>query len=377
MFNSSSPAALRYFRFLVLDFRSQPKIRNQKSKICTSCASNLIRHPSFVTRHSSLVTALLFLIGMEILSAILCPQEARTEEKNEFPGLGQRLNAIETKLMSIDEELGALTRQFDTVTNEMNKLKKAGKSKSFLSGITGIFRRRKLAKLYTKSQDLADRISDLQKKREPLVSEFVALADELRDKSTLRMIALMEVVREADLKDDITTRDETMKQISSLWQLAERTENARGKYAPETVGPERTITYPALLSDNPEELRLVAAILKDHAAAARDEATQLGWEIEKLKSSRDLRKRVMQLTEQMRRSDEERGAVGVGITHIPWASDAAVKREIEDIEEKMDELSAKKQEKQNKAEGFENQSKELERRASQIDAELKGKPEDD
>lgn len=328
---------------------------------------------------------LVFLIGIQILLSIFCLQEAQTQQvaDPEISDLEGQLRGIETTLVSIDTSLRSLNERLNIVTNEKNELTQElieEKPKGFLDRIRSVFdyrKRRKQERLMTESQDLADRISELQKEREPLVNIFVALADELIRKCSLRITALMEVVRQADQDNDVTARDEAMRRVSSLWQLAEGTTALRDRYAPGTVGPERTIDYSALLSNNPEELRLVAAILKDYAAEASAKATQLEREIEKLQSRSSLLKRIVELSEEMQRRDEERGAAGIGTANIPWSDDVATKREIEDINERIDELSDKKQGYQDNAESFERQSKELGERASQIDAELKRKSEDD
>jgi hypothetical protein len=314
-------------------------------------------------------------------------QEARAQEITDYEisVLEKQLNGIEARLVSLDEELQSLDEEFNKVTNEINKIKQElrleeAKPKGLLSRITGIFsyrKRGKLEKLLTDSQELADKISIRQRSRESLINEFVGLADELIDKSSLRTKVLMDVVRDADLRDDIEARDEAWKQVSVLWQLAERTTTTRNKYAPRTF-PERVIALPSLLSDDPEELRLGAAIWKDEAVGARDDAAKLESEIEDLQQRKLLLEKGMEVASEMQRRDEERGAVGVGATtSIPWVSDVAAEREIAEIENMIAELSAKRQEYKDKAERFESQSEILEQRASEIDAQLKGKTEDD
>ena len=352
------------------------------------CPNPCALSPTCSVKARRLAKAAIFLIGITILSSIICPQEVRAQEITDYEisVLEKQLNEIEARLVSLDEELQLLDEGFNKVTNEINKLKQElrleeAKPKGILNRITGIFsyrKRGKLEKLLTDSQELADKISNRQKRREPLINEFVGLADELIDKSSLRMKVLMDVVRDADLRDDIEARDEAWKQVSVLWQLAERTTTARNKYAPRTFIPERVIALPSLLSDDPEELRLGAAIWKDEAMGARDDAAKLEREIEDLQQRKLLLEKGMEVASEMQRRDEERGAVGVGAaTSIPWVSDVAAEREIAEIEIMIAELSAKKQEYEDKAKRFESQSEILEQRASEIDAQLKGKPEND
>jgi hypothetical protein len=104
----------------------------------------------------------------------------------------------------------------------------------------------------------------------------------------------------------------------------------------------------------------------------------LGRDIEERQRTKLLLERGMELSKEMQRRDEERGAADVGpTTHIPWASDMAAKRKISEIEEEISELSARKQMHEDNVESFESQSIRLEQRASQIDAEFKGRSEDD
>ena len=336
------------------------------------------------------VSTLVFLIGIQILSSILCLQEARTQEviDHEISDLEQRLKGIETELASIDEELRSLNEKFNTVTNEKNKLtqeliEEKAKSKGFLNRITGIFgyrsyrKRKKQERLMTELQSLADKIREHQKRREPLVNEFVALADELIDKSSSRITYLMEVVREANLDDDVATRDKAWEQLSALWQLAERTRETRSKYAPIPLPSEQMITFPQVLSNDPEDLRLGAAILKDLADAARDDAAELERKIEGLERRKRMLERVMEVAKEKQRRDEEREAADIEATILPWGTDMAAERKINEIKEEIAKLSDKKQKYEDNAESFENQSIRLEQRASQIDAELKGKSEDD
>ena len=86
-------------------------------------------------------------------------------------------------------------------------------------------------------------------------------------------------------------------------------------------------------------------------------------------------KRMIEMSERIQRSDEERNATGAVTSQTPWGSND--KSEINDIEEEIGKLMELKQQQDADAERFESQSKTLEQRASQMDAELKGKSDDD
>lgn len=319
-----------------------------------------------------LLKAFIFIVSIQIITFMIYPQEARTQEITdpEILNLEGRLKEIEIKLVAMDGELKSLNEKLNTVTNEISRLKEnEAKSKGIFSGITGIFRRRKIGNLYTESQFLSDSIKALNKRREPLVGEFVALADRLIEKSNSRMTKLMETVRKANLSYDFTTRDNAWKQLSYLWQLGEKTTETRNEYVPQTIGSERAITSPSLLSNDPEELRLGAAIWKDEASAARAQAARLEEQIKNLQKKKFVLEQAMEVSKEMQRKDEERGAVGVGVgtTHILLGSDAATKRMISEIEDEIKKLLIQKQEYENKAERFEGQSRILEQKASQIE----------
>ncbi len=330
--------------------------------------------------------SILFLMGAQVLSLIFCLQGAHAQDvtESEISELKQQLEQMGRELELIDEDLDALNNRYNAVTAEKNRLTQElmaeeAKPKGLFDRIRGVFSRKRgrQAKLMTESRELADTISDLiNNRREPLVKEFVALADELIDKASALMATLMDVVRAADLRNDLAARNRAWQQVSELWELANTTTAARNKYAQDIPSPEVTRTSPSLLSKDPDELRLGAAILKDWAVAAREEAARLEVEIRKFQRKQRLLEEMVKVSEDMQRSDEERGATGVGTAQIPWGSDVA-KREIEDIKAEITGLLTLKQQQEADAERFEGQSKALEQQASQLDAELKGKSEDE
>jgi hypothetical protein len=345
-----------------------------------------ISHTARCGSASLIGKSILFLIGAQILSFIFCLQGAHAQDVTEYEisELKQQLEQMGRELESIDEDLDALNDRYNTRTAEKNRLtrelmEEEAKPKGIIDRIKGIFSRTRArqSKLMTESRELADEISDLiNKRREPLVKEFVALADELIDKASALMATLMDAVREADLRNDLTARNKAWQRVSELWELANTTTATRNKYAQDILSPEVTRTFPSLLSKDPDELRLGAAILKDWAVEAREEAVRLEVEIKKSQRKQRLLEEMVKVSEDMQRSDEERGATGVGTAQIPWGSDVA-KREIEDIKAEISGLLTLKQQHEADAERFESQSKALEQQASQLDAELKGKSEDE
>lgn len=316
------------------------------------------------------------LVAIQIAFSILCIQGGWAQETADpgIPDLRNQLNRMEEELKLIDKELARLSSDVKTLKREIEKLKE--EPRGFFSRIRGIFsrRQRKLESSHSKLLELSDRVGVLQNRRKSLVEDLVALANQLIDKSDSRMTVLMEVVRETGLNGDLAAKDAAQGEISDLWQLAEITRETRNRYALPPSGTEPTITFPPLRSDDPEDIRLGIAILRDAAAQAQAEVIELGGQIEELES----RKRLLEFAVRINQNDEERGSVGVedGNAPIPWGlSDAGINREIDKIGNQIKELSDKIQKKQADAKLFEEQ---IERQqASQRDATPEGRPEDD
>jgi len=314
----------------------------------------------------------IFLAIAQILLSIIFPQEAQTQEITEhgISALKARLEHVKGKLASTDDSLTSLKKEFNLVINKRNLLEEEeANPKGFLSKLPGmgILRRRKLGGFYTRSQELADEMGSMEEERKSLVKEFISLADELIEKSSLRMIALMKTLREAALSDDTIAWQEVSKQWSYLWDLAERTREAKKKYAPDT--PERRIEPPVSFSDDPKDLQLRAAALRDAAAAEWAKAAQLGDEIGELERKERHLKQQLELSKEIQRREEEREATGI-LSQIPWGSDAAIERDIEDIGKDIDKRKSRKREHEEKAQRYQ-------RRAEQIDVQLEGKSEND
>lgn len=327
---------------------------------------------------STLARILILLISTQILFLIFCAQEAPAQEvtDREVTILEQQFDVIQKRLISIDNRLVSLNEELNTVTNEITRLKEEVKRSGGVFGrFRNIFRNRTLGKLSTRSQDLWNEISNLERERESWIKQFILLADELIDKSSPRISVLMEVARDADLRNDIETRDKALKQVSSLWRQTEKVTASRNKYARDILDPKRTVELPTLLSSDPRELRLVAEILKSAASEVMGEVDKLEREIRDLEKKRRILERMVELSRDIKRSSEERGTGGIdfGTSDIPWGSE----RDIGDIAQEIRQLSDRKGTFEADAERYKTQSETLEQRASQIEAELKGKSEDD
>ncbi len=329
---------------------------------------NLLSPATSPQKAAPLAKAAGIFIAIQILFFIFCPQGVKAQKiaDPEIVDLGNRLKATESELIRGDAKLDSWDKRVKTVKNEIEKLRE--EPKGFLSRLAGIFtrRKRKLEMLHSELLDLSNNIGNLQNKRKLLVSSLVTLADELIDKSDSRMRDLMEVVRNASSEGDLTTKNAAEKLVSELWQLAETTRESRNRYAPPPLSSEPAITFPPLRSDDPEDIRLGIAILNDAAAQARIEAAKLKGQFEELQRKRGLLESSMEI----RRSNEERGIMGVeaGNAPMPWGiGDADMEREIDEIGKEMKKLSDKMEEKRAAAERFEKQIEE--KRTSQIDAE--------
>jgi len=327
---------------------------------------------------SALARIVVILISAHILLCAFFTQAAPTQEITdpEISNLKQQFDVTQQNLISIDARLVSLNEELTTTTNEISVLKEElRKSGGILGRFRNVFRNRRLGKLSTRSQDMWNEISSLENEREALIKQFILLADDLIDKSSIYVSVLMVAAREADLKNDIEIRDRALKQVSALWQQTEKTTTARNKYARVILDPKRTAELPPLVSSDPRELRLVALILKNAASESLGEAAKLEKEIKDLEQKKLILERMLDLSKDIKRSSEERGSgdIGFGTPDIPWGSE----RDIEEIEQAITELSDRKKDFEADAERYKAQSTALEWQASQIEAELKGKSGDD
>lgn len=319
-------------------------------------------------------------ISAQIFAICFGIQELLAQEITdaEILELERQLREIEMRLVPIDEELRLSNERFIYITGEIEILKQELEEPANLfRKITRIFKERSLRNKLAESRDLAVKIDTASKARKPLVREFITVADKLIERSSLRMTALMKTMKEAISKDDVPARDRASKQYSALWRLTEKTTSARNRYAGSLSGEELMKPFLPLLSSDPVELRLGSASLRDAAISARAKAMERKRQMKELQSKKRLLEGRLEIWEENQRRNEERESMGAesGTASIPWGfNEPATRREIEEINQKISALSSEVQRLESDAESFENQSKVLEQRASQIEAELKGKP---
>lgn len=365
-------------------FSSPPALLNQPENTwrqegrSASFRCDCGQKPALKHTLSALARILILLISTQILSLIFCAQEAPSQAvtDREVTNLEQQFDVIQKRLISIDNRLVSLNKELNTATNEITRLKEEVKRSGGVFGrFRNIFRNRTLGKLSTRSQDLWNEIRNLEKEREFRVKQFILLADELIDKFSPRISVLMEVARGADLRNNIEIRDKALKQVSSLWRQTEKVTVSRNKYARDILDPKRTVELSPLLSSDPRELRLVAEILKNAASEVMGEVDKLEREIRDLERKKRILERMVELSRDIKRRSEERGTEDIDfeISDIPWGSE----RDIDGIAQEIRQLSDRKGTFEADAERYKTQSETLEQRASQIEAELKGKSEDD
>lgn len=318
-----------------------------------------------------LTRTVIFLIAIQVLFFVFSPQKSQTQEVStrEISALAAQLEDVEGRLVSIDNRLVSLEREFNIVTDELYILRKEDeKPRGFLRKLLDMGRRkRKIGKLYTRSQELVNEIGKLQEERKPLVERLTILADEIIEKSSPRISLLGEIF----LNTDYVSREEEEKQLaelSTLWAIVEKARKAREKYALDTIEPEDEWDFSTLLSDDPAELKLFAATLRDAAAEEKVKADQLRRRIRDLELEVEQREELLRVSEEMQRRDEERAASGVGLSHIKW-DETETEREIESRKNQITELEIRAQESDEKAGRFQQQ-------AEQIDMKLREMEDD-
>lgn len=300
-------------------------------------------------------------------------QNALTQEfvERDIPVLTSQFEDAKKKLISIDDKIASLERQVRNVSVQIALVKeKKAKPKGIWGRITGIFSspEKELGKLYANSMELDREIRDTKMERKLLVNEFIILANELIEKSSIRIEVLMETLRIAASHNDAPTWEAATKQWSGLLDLAERTRESRDKYVPNRV--EQSVEPPTLVSEDPRDFQLWIAALKDAAELEQAEIARLDDRIrDSERRERQLRKR-LEVSRERRRRTAEREATGIGLSLPPWGGDAATEREIEDVVKEINELKLSKQEHEEQAERYRQQ-------AQEIEAQLKEKSQND
>jgi len=159
-----------------------------------------------------LIRVMYLLAILSLSSGLFQRSESQDISEYEILALGQQLKVIEDKITPIDSELNLLVPEYDRITNEISELKTdLLESKGIFSGITEIFKKRRIGNLSTQAQEMNQKITQLQKKREPLAKEFIIIADRLIDKCGLRIVTLMDSLLKNTTDDNISIR------ISAIW----------------------------------------------------------------------------------------------------------------------------------------------------------------
>ena len=369
-----------------VSFRRVTEEQNTKCKMqennLLSCVLNLI---SCILYHESLCffkKTVIFLISTLIFITIFFIQEAQTQKilppqsreilDNEILELSRQLKLIESRIVPIEEELKSLQENHERITSEVTQLKEQLREpRGVMDRITGVFgfSERRLRKLMAESQSMSDRITELQKMREPRIKDFVNIADRLINKSEARIINLMDVL----LKNE-PGADRASEQISSTLQLTQKIAKLRDKYMSESSGQTRTAPFTMSLGNDPEKLRLGAKISKNMATEYQTEAEKKKRELNDLQAKKRRYERMIDKLREIQRSNEEKESSGIesGTAGISLGfNESEIRKTIIALEKNIDRLSNEISELEDEAKSLENQSKILEQRASQI--ESKGK----
>ncbi len=326
---------------------------------------------------------LALLVSIFLLTCIICVKESRSQSLTISPPpsrdnldyeileLSRQLDNVVSKLNPIETELGALKENNERITSEITSLKQQLRnSRGFWDRITGIFSERKLKKLLAESQYISERITELQKSREPLVREFVIIADKLMGRAEARIIALMDIIIKGE-----SEADKASQQISTTLQLTRKVKILADKYTSDSLSKVKSAPLLSLTND-PEKLRLGARFSKNMAIQYRAEAEKKKRETKDLQASQRNNEMIIEKWREIQRSNEERESSGVeSVTaNIPSGfNESEFRRTIEEIKRKIDRLSSEVRELEEEARNMDNQSKMLEQRASQIEATPKGK----
>ena len=290
----------------------------------------------------------------------------------EILGLSRQLNAIKARIIPIDNELKSLEESHVKVTNEVTQLKEQmRKPQGFFGKITGVFgfSERKLRNLMAESQSMSDRITELQKMREPLIRDFVKIANRLIEKSEARIIVLMNVL----LKNE-SGADKASDQISATLQLTRQVAELRDTYASASSNQIRTAPFLLSLGNDPEKLRLGAMFSKNMAIEYRSEAERKKGEVRDLQASQRRNEKMIDQWKEIQRSNEEKESSGVesGTAGITLGfNESEARKKISKLKKDIDRLLNEISNLEDEARKLDNQSKILEQRASQIEA--KGK----
>ncbi|HGJ67333.1 TPA: hypothetical protein ENS27_18380 [bacterium] len=336
-----------------------------------------------IERSYSFSKILVFLISISTFICLINIEQTQSQTSKISPALGRenldyeilelnrQLNNLESRIIPIDTELQSLKENHEKITTEITLLKEYLRGpKSLWDKVTGIFNERKLKKLLAESQYISEKIIELQRLRDPLIKEFIALADRLIGRAEVRVIALMDIINKNE-----SSADKASEQISTILELTQRVSALRDKYISDSYGQIKT-TPLLLQTDDPEKLKLGAKILKNLAIQYRSLAEKKKREIRNMQISQKNNEMMLEKYREIQRSNEERESGGLesGASSIAFVfNEAEIKRKIEEIKKNIGRLSIEIRDLEEKARNMDNQSKSLEQRASQIEATPKGK----
>ncbi len=319
------------------------------------------------TNHPIRVFLFIFLILL-IIVYLYKPVNVNSQEVSDYEisALEQQLKDIESRIIPIDNELNTLVPEYDRITGEISKLKlELRESKNVFSKLANIFllKERRLGYLLTQAQEIDNKIIQLQKRRDPLVKEYIRIADRLIDRIGQRIVALMDIM----LKSDINVSGN---QISSLWQLADKITAGKNKYIPAESAQKETKLFLPPIGNDPEKLRQASRIVKNIASEMRIKSQTKKRRIKELETRRLSFEQMIERWKEIQRMNEENESRSVesGTANIPTGfNEYDIRRKIDKINEEINKLLIEIRELDNNALNLENQSKILEQRASQLE----------
>lgn len=311
---------------------------------------------------------LFFFLILLIIVYLYKPVNVNSQEVSDYEisALEQQIKDIEAKIIPIDNELNTLVPEYDKITSEISKLKlELRESKNIFSKFVNILKlkERRLGSLLAQAQEIDNKIMQLQKRREPLIKEYIRIADKLIDKIGQRIVVLMDIM----LKSDTSVNSN---QVSYLWQLADKITAAKNKYSPAESALKETKLFLPPIGNDPEKLRQGARIAKNIALETRIKSQTKRRRIKELEARRLSFEQIIERWKEIQRMNEENESRSVesGTANIPTGfNEYDIKRKIDKINEEINRILNEIRELDNNALNLENQSKILEQRASQLE----------
>jgi archaellum component FlaC len=287
----------------------------------------------------------------------------------EIKDLAGQIRLAESKILPIDAKIRSLEENHEKVINDITSLKEQMREpKSFFGKVTGVFGGddRKLRKLMAESQDMSDRITELQLIREPIIKDLDRLTTRLINRSETKINALMDIIVGKE-----PNADRASDQISALLQLTKKVSDLRNKYIAEPTTQTKASPFLSSLANDPEKLRLGAILSKNMAQKSRAEAEKKKNVMRNLQTRQKVNEKLIEKYREIQRSNEEKEAGGAesGTTGLPFSfNESEFGKTINAIKKNIERLSNEIRDLEEEAKNFENQSKIFEQRASQIES---------